>query len=519
MNENKRFKHFTKCLILSISLIMIALPTFAEEKVYTLDEAIGHYTGTMMNAERGTLVEATVEKTSDTTGFVTISGIEGQVEATKYFMTFDKSNSNFRLYPNTINKNTTDLDDIPFACIGVFIDGGMFGQHAFYNKDETMLYPTNNMTLHKVIAPKILLTEDEIDTKSPFLFKFIDSELGITTLDNSRIEFYEYESGFSSMKIAFTTESSKSSYSYMITLPKAVDVHSISKSSINAFQPPFDGQFGCFVASRISSDHYGPWSCVDSATASELKKSYESAILNQLSDESILGRTYYHYNSFAGVLAGSTAYELEIVFNGALEDLFSTINDKKAAIYIGGAEGELLVDNFKFAASWHDFEGLLENENSDETHLENNCIKNAPLNMSKVEELLGDLIYDLYESKDIKIFDKEKMTLNNLNKIVSLSKNDFQSLVTIEDADNMESKFFAAFDADNQLEFFMTKSGEIILVQLRSENKIGFIELNTQTGKGVYNEYLEKDYNISNDLKKLLESAELLLQRSLLIKK
>jgi len=514
MKQNKISRHLLKGFILCISLFVLSIPTFAVGAPSTIDDIIGNYTGTLMNGERGTLVEASVEKTTAATGFVTITGVEGQLEPTTYFMTFDSSNSNFRLYPNTVTKETTDIDSLPFSFIGIFIDDAMFGQHALYNTDENMAYPTNNISLHKVTSPNITLTEDALNKDNHMPFNLIEPAVGMTTLKNNKIDFYEYESGFSSMRISFTAESANTGYLYMVTLAEDVDIHLTAKSPITTSAVSFDDDFGRFVASSISGDYYGPWNYVDPLTAAELKKTYVNAILNQLGDESVLGRNYYRYNSHAGVLAGNTDYELEIMFKQSLEELFTVLEEKPGAIYIGGPNGELLLDDLKPSDDWR---RLLEHYGADTSGnagIASDCIKNVPLSDYEASDLFSDLFYESLKGPETRLIDEEEMTVGSLNKIVSLTKNGQSTIVALDDPNNKDIKFMAVFDEQQQLKFFMARKNERLEVQVYFEQKVGILESNKESNSAVYNEFPKSDHVLSTYLKSLLNISEELIRNN-----
>lgn len=475
-----------------------------EVKASTIDTITGNYKGTLMNGERGTLVEATVEKTSASTGVVTITGIEGQLEPTKYYMVFDSNYSTFKLYPSSVTEDTKDIDTLPCTFMGIFKDNGMFGEHTLYNRNKDITYPTNMMFLHKVGLPVVTLTEDAINTDTHMPFNFIDPGVGKTTLSNSKIQFYEHDSGFSSMRISFTAKSSHAGYLYMITLPMDAKVHLTAKSPITNIAASFDDDFGRYVASVIPGNHYGPWNYVDPQTATILRNTYKGSLLNGLSEKSILGRDHYFYNSYAGVLAGNTHYELEIMFNISLNDLFAILYKKPGAIYIGRPEEELLIDDLKPSQNWRKLIAHYKEDSTGKPGLSGDCIKNIQLTDDEASYLVDNFVSKTLKGSDTKLIDEKTMTLIGVKKIVRLTKNGQSMMISLQNPNNKDDRILGLFNAQNQMKIFMEQRDHKVKIHFYFKNKVGVLESNIKTEKALYNEVPLSEHTLPNQ-SKLLE--------------
>ena len=502
MTHQPKIKHLKTFILLCISLFIISLPSFANQGTQTMDDFIGSYSGTLMKGERGAFVHLTIQKISSSTGLVTLEGTEGQTHPIKYYMTYNPDTEVTRFYPNEV-ATTGDLDS-PYIFEGYCGDGMIAGLHGFYGLDPDTNILEDSFMFFKDKPEIIHLNKGILNSKIDLPNQVIQSEVNGSNLDNASIRFYEYSPHLYAMRVSFTAQSPQANYYCMLSLPEAINTISVGKSPVKLNASTYSDDFGRYIATTLSGDFYGPLSYTDAQTQTRLKDTYKGSLLSTLSEDSVLGRAYHHYDTFHGVLSGHAQYELEFLFTGSLESFFQTLETSPASFYIGGKEGELLLDNFSpIENEWRDLLGQSATNQTENLNLEGDYIKGVTISSSELTDLLTDSIDGIDRTPEVEIIDEEKITFNGMTRDVSLAKSGDYYIMAIQNSEDRDDEFFGVFDDKYNTKMLTTKQNDIIIMELYFDDKVVVCDSIDEGDHYIYNEYSLMDYKSSEKLKVL----------------
>jgi hypothetical protein len=502
MTHHLKKKHLKTFILLCISLFIINLPSFANQGAQTMDNFVGSYSGTLIKGERGAFVHLTIQKISSSTGLVTLEGTEGQTTPIKYYMTYNPDTEVTRFYPNEVA--TTGNLDSPYIFEGYCGDGMIAGLHAFYGLDPDTNSLEDSFTFFKDKPEIIHLNKGILNSKIDLPNQVIQPEVNGSSLKNASIRFHEYSSHLYSMRVSFTAQSPQANYYYMLSLPEAINTISVGKSPVKLNASTYKDDFGRYIATTLSGDFYGPLSYTDVQTQTRLKDTYKGSLLSTLSEDSVLGRAYHHYDTFHGVLSGHTQYELEFLFTGSLESFFQALETSPASFYIGGKEGELLLDNFApIENEWRDLLGQSGTKQTEDLNLEGDYIKGVTISSSELTNLLTDSIDGIDRTPEVEILDEEKITFNGMTRDVSLAKSSDYYIMAIQNSEDRDDEFFGIFDNKYNTKMLATKQNDIIIMELYFDDKVVVCDSIDKGDHYTYNEYSLVGYKSSEKLKTL----------------